>query len=359
MASPYGDTPVAQSANPYGDTPASQPEAVPTEATIKSLYFGHDPRLLSTPVKSPYGDAPSGGPVTGLPDLGGVPTPQSKAEADQLLRSINAQSAQISGQEKQLEEKAKYRSHFLPYQSPETGVYIFDTMEKDRARLGKQFEAMPDGSRYNVGYKQYIKLNNDQITEVPEDQQVLEPVPSTPSGAGGRAFGEGVGPMGVGLMAAGSTSRAIQSLPLHPVLKVGIPLAVGLGASAGQAFMQRKIEERVAPELVEQERRDAEQQPGAVRLGSLVSTLPFFRPGLNLNQGIIRGNLMPAAVGAGVSGAQSLVTGDPDWLAKAGENAAMFGLMGRPTSYGERLMGPPPRPTIPTPRTEIVGMTPV
>ena len=276
-----------------------------------------------------------------LPDLGGTATPGRSELADRLVQA----KTDLANQQAMAVERSKVRAKFLPPQDPDTGVYTFNTEDPDFSRRMTQFRAMPTGAIFwGTDSKQHVKTDDGKIADLPEDKWVFPPPSSTPGGAFAMGAGQNLAPTAAGLAAAGATNRMLSVIPGATTTVPGrllsgvAALGAGLGVGAGTAVLQRKAEEAVAPELVEQEMRDMLQQPVAYKAGSIAANLPFFRPGFN-PRAVVSGNLTPAAIGAGISGGQSILSGDPDWKQHMAENALIFGLMGKPTELGETILG--------------------
>lgn len=159
----------------------------------------------------------------------------------------------------------------------------------------------------------------------------------------GRAFLADLPGAAVGAAATGQAMAATQPLRDSPYLPARVagtlgPLAYGAVAAMGAGALTRKA---VPVDIQKKLAEDAEEHKTQVLLGGLASQLPFFRPGAlepTLAE-FAKARAVPAAIGAGISGATGLVSGDginpTDTLLAAASNA----VLNKATPLGEAAMG--------------------
>jgi len=150
------------------------------------------------------------------------------------------------------------------------------------------------------------------------------------AGAGAAAFG------------AAQNTPAVQALQKSGFLPAriagyGAPLVAGMAGGMTTGLATRAVTKEISPEVALQLEKDAEQHPNAVAAGSVLAQAPFFKPSLGLK---VAERAVPAAIGAGVAGAQEVYNGtlDEDGLLRVALAGAGNAVFTNPTGAGNAAM---------------------
>lgn len=193
------------------------------------------------------------------------------------------------------------------------------------------------GDEVLIGKEKLIKASDNEIID-PKD-------PGTdPIGAAERAFGTELPAVAAGAAGFGKAAEATKGLrnlgTKGKIANAIIGLGGGLLAGAGTSLFTRKGIAAISPEAGEQLARDQEKHPTASVVGGVAAAAPFFGIGpisRNLGKEALN-RAVPAAIGAGIQGAQEIGSEQDGSLerilAAAGGNA----LFNSPTKIGGALI---------------------